>query len=530
MLRAGIALALLAVLFSACSDAQTPPAVALRWSNESISDIYTLDPAEGPDYNTRMALQLVYGGLVRFGPNFQIVPDAANHWDLSIDGRIYEFYLQPHLRFGDGSPVTSSDVVYSLNRALAPQFSKRSGAGYMLGNIQGARDVMEGRAKQAFGIQTEGAHAVMIRLERPDGSFLAKLANPPGYIVPRERIQRDPAHWQNHAVGTGPFKVARWIRGSELQLVPNPYYYAGKVRVAGVEMPFIPEPITAYKRYRSGLLDVMGTVHFPGSALYGAQQSDDFNQSANLETVYLALNERSAPFNRERVRLAFAHAVNRDVIVRDAYGNFARSTEGMMPPGLPGYNSRLRGPVYNPRKARRLLAQAGYPGGRGLPAIDYPVDQDAQSLLVAHALASQWKRTLGVRVHLMPQVHSAYLSLLSHNRFSIAVIDWTADFPDPQNFLSQQLDSGSPNNNGGWSDRTFDALTRHADAMPPGDPDRYALYQRAEEIAIASAATIPLVNPYAGILVRSNVRGLSVSGGHLLARDWTKVRIVSGDA
>jgi ABC-type oligopeptide transport system substrate-binding subunit len=528
--RGIIALSVLLALLSACGGSQAKPGIALRWSNEGVSDIYTLDPAQGPDYNTLMAMQFIYGGLVRFGPNFEILPDAAAHWDLSADGRVYEFYLQPNLRFGDGTRVTSADVVYSLNRALAPRFYRTSSAAYMLGNIVGAQDVLTGRRRTALGLQPEGPHAVMIRLAQADGSFLAKLANPAGFIVPRRLIAANPSTWQEHAVGTGPFRVARWIHNSELQLVPNRYYYAGRIAVSSVEMPFIPEPLTAYKRYRSGLLDVMGSVHFPAEALYDVETDRSFYQSSDLETVYLSLNERRAPFNRELVRLAFAHAVNRDPLVSDVYGGFARSTQAMMPPGLPGYNVRVHGPDYNPSLARRLLAKAGFPGGRGLPEVDVPVDQDAQSLHLVHALANQWRRALGVHVRVLPQTHSGYISLLSANRFAIAVIDWSADFPDPQNFLSQQLETGSPNNNSGWSDPTFDALVGRADAMAATDPDRYALYQRAEEIALSSGAAIPLVNPAAGILIRGSVHGLTVSGGRVLARDWTKVRVSAGDA
>jgi ABC-type oligopeptide transport system substrate-binding subunit len=172
-----------------------------------------------------------------------------------------------------------------------------------------------------------------------------------------------------------------------------------------------------------------------------------------------------------------------------------------------------------------LLAAAGFPGGKGLPAIVYPVDQDAQSVVLASALARQWRRVLGVHVRLMQYTHSAYISLLQRLDYQIAVIDWTDDFPDPENFLSQQLQTGSPNNNGGWSSPAFDRLTEQADTMLPGARNRFKLYQRAETIAMNAGATIPLVNPTAGILLRSSVHGLQISGGYVLARDWARVTV-----
>lgn len=519
----------LALLLSACgtpsSASHTPPAV-LNWSNEGISDIYTLDPAAGPDFNARQAVQLIFGGLVRFGPRFKILPDVAQRWSISSDGREYTFYLRPNVRFGDGHAVTASDVAFSLNRTLSPRFAQQSGA--MLADILGATDVMTGRAKSASGITALNARSLRIALVEPDGSFLAKLANPSGAIVPPEQIAKDPRNWDDHAAGTGPFMVSRWVHNNALLLVPNPYYYGGHLQVSGVDMPFIPEPLAAYKRYRAGGVDIMGVVHFPSEALYDVRGHADFHQSPRLETVYLTLNERVAPFGNRLVRLAFARATNKVALVKNAYGGFAHPTDGLMPPGLPGYNPHLKGAHYDPALARRLLAQAGYPQGRGLPVISYPIDQDAQSYVLANALATQWRKVLGVRVELHQYTHSAYLKLLTANHYQLAVIDWTADYPDPENFVSQQLQTNSPNNNGGWSNAEFDRLTRQADSFPPTSPLRVALYRQTEQIAMQDGAVIPLVNPNAGILVRNSVHGIQISGGYLLTSNWADVRVGSG--
>jgi ABC-type oligopeptide transport system substrate-binding subunit len=239
--------------------------------------------------------------------------------------------------------------------------------------------------------------------------------------------------------------------------------------------------------------------------------------------VYLTLNERQAPFNDPRVRLAFAHALDKHALARDAFNSFARPTDAMVPPGM-GFASRLHGAGYDPGLARRLLAEAGYPGGRGLPTITYPVDQDAQSVVVADTLANQWRRVLGVQIRTVQYSHSSYLALLTNLQYQLAVIDWTDDYPDPQNFLSQQLHSNVPNNNGGWSNASFDRLVDRADHLSADNPHRQALYQQAEDLAMSQAATIPLVNPDAGILVRSDVHGLQISGGYVLVKDWSKVR------
>jgi ABC-type transport system substrate-binding protein len=503
---------------AAASPVKSRP--VLRWANEGISDLFTLDPARGPDFNARQAMQPIYGGLVRFGVGFQIQPDIAARWVVSPDKRTYTFYLRPNVRFADGHQLTAGDVTYSLNRALQPKFAANS---VLLDDIAGATQVQAGRATHARGITALNDRTIRIRLRRPSGSFLAKLANPVGYIVPSWRVKADPGHWDQHAIGTGPFAVSRWIHNTALLLKPNPYYYQGSLRLGGIYMPFFPEPLAAYKSYRTGNVDIMGTVHFPTEVLYDVRGRSDFHQSPRLETVFLTLNERIAPFNNSRVRLAFAHAVDRAALAQDVYRGFAHATNVMMPPGLPGYNPHLKGAAYNPSLARRLLAGAGYPAGKGLPTIVYPVDQDAQSVVLATALARQWQRILGVHVQLHQYTHTEYLSLLQRRDYQVAVIDWTDDFPDPENFISQQLRSNSPNNNGDWSNRTFDRLTARADAMLPGNRARFHIYQRAEAIAMNGGATIPLINPTAGILMRRSIHGLTISGGYLLARDWTRV-------
>jgi ABC-type oligopeptide transport system substrate-binding subunit len=202
----------------------------------------------------------------------------------------------------------------------------------------------------------------------------------------------------------------------------------------------------------------------------------------------------------------------------------------MMPPGLPGYDRAFGGLVYDPALARRLLAEAGFPGGRGFPSITLPVDQEAQTMVLMGALADQWRHVLGVRVHLVQYTHDAYINLLSSLNYQVATIDWTQDYPDPQNFLSQQLSTGVPNNNGGWSNRTFDRLVNQADGMAGYSARRLGLYQRAERIALAQAAVIPLVNPKSGILLRRSVHGIQIDGGYVLVRNWAKVTLSGGNS
>jgi len=505
--------------------AATPVPRVLYWSDEGVSDLTSLDPAQEGDFNTRLAIQLIYGGLVRFGPHFKLLPDCAASWTISGGGTVFTFHLRPEVRFANGTLLTAPDVAFSLNRTLSPQFRDFHGHA-LLSDIAGAPAVTSGASKQASGIRVVDARTIQIRLTRPSGSFLQRLATPAGNIVPPWAVAADPANWANHAYGTGPFMVDRWVHGYALLLAPNPYYYAGKPELTGIDMQFIPEPLEAYKLYRAGAVDIMGSIQFPTAELFSVRGEQDFHPSTRLQTVYLTLNERRPPLSEPLVRRALMQSIDRQALARTVYSGFAKPASGMVPPTILGYSPRAE-PPYRLATARRLLARAGFPGGRGLPPIDYMSDQDSESITLANFLVSQWRTNLGINVRLVQRSHAAYDAQLSALNFDIAAIVWTDDHPDPSDFLSLTLQTGSPNNNGGWNSPRFDALTARADAIDSvsGNRERGRLYRAADALAMRQAATIPLVYPHSGILLRPSVRGLSVAGGQVMARDWSRVTV-----
>jgi oligopeptide transport system substrate-binding protein len=495
----------------------------LRWADEGVADLVTLDPASAGDENARLALRFVFEGLVRQAPNLTVTAAAAYRWTVSTDGRTYTFWLRPDLRFGDGTPVTSADVVYSLDRALSPAFSSTANL-YVLGTIEGAAARSAGRSKTLSGVRALSPDVVRITLTAPAGSFLARLGLPEVAIVPKQRILRLGSRWTEHAVGTGPFIVQSWQHGHALLLQPNPYYYGPRPRLS-LSVVFVPEPTAAFKLFQNGALDVMGSIAFPADQVFRIEGDPQFHRTPVLATTYLQLNERHKPLDDPRVRAALAHALNKPPLVSAVFGGLAQATDGILPPGLPGYDPHLLGARYNPALARALLAQAGYPGGRGFPALVFSADEGTQNLRLASAVVQQWHDVLGITVGIKQAEHNAYNQRLTKLAFQIAPVAWTADWPDPQNFLTQLLHSGSHNNNGGWSNAEFDRLVDRADQLVGDTSQRLSLYRRAEAIALQAAAVIPIANPQAGILIRSTVVGLQVAGGGVAVPDWSRVRV-----
>jgi oligopeptide transport system substrate-binding protein len=496
----------------------------LRISDEGVNDLSSIDPPspQANDTQSNLVEGLVFGGLVRLDQNLRVQPSGAAAWTISNDGKTYTFTLRPGLKFADGTPLTAQDVVWSFNRAFSPTFAAGATENY-LGDIVGGTDVTHRKATTVRGIKAIGTRTVQITLAQPAAFILDQLAYSVGDIVPRRLVEKYGSHWTDHAYGTGPFMVKQWKHGQEIDLVPNPYYWRGKPRLKELIVKFIPNADTAYRLYHSGALDVMGAVHFPSNRLLEAQRLSGFHEVPQLFTEYLTPNEHKAPFNNVLVRRAFSYAIDRGVIARLLY-NSVLPARGILPPGMPGYDPKLAGQTFNPMLARHLLAKAGYPDGKGLPRITLNVDGgDPQGQIKAVALQEFWQQALHVNVALNLLEHGAYNDALTARAYQLAFIAWSADYPDPQNFLSLQLQTGTANNNGGYSNPTLDRLTREADAIANDDARRYRLYHEAEKIALRDAAWIVLDWAKAEILIRPSIHGLVLNGLGLMAPNWADV-------
>lgn len=497
----------------------------LRISDEGVSDLPSIDPPspQAGDAQSNLVEGLIFGGLVRLDENLKVQPDAASSWTVSDGGKVYTFTLRPGLKWGDGTPVTASDVVWSLTRAFNPAYASGSASSY-LSHILGGMDVVNGKAKTVRGLTAIGTNKVRITLDQPAAVFLDQIAYSVADLVPRHEVAAGGKKWTEHAAATGPFIVKQWKHNQEIDLAPNPYYWRGKPKLAGVIVEFVQNTETAYNLYRTGAVDVMGAINFPGNHLQDVQSMPDLHTKPQLFTEYLPVNEHRAPLNNPLVRQALSYAINRVTITGLLNHRFLPAS-GMLPPGMPGFDTHLDGQVFDPNKARKLLAQAGYPNGKGMPRITLSVDGgDNDGQTKAIALKEFWHRVLGIDVGLNQLEHGAYNDALTARKFDLAFIQWGADYPDPQDFLSLQFQTGVPNNNGFYSSARFDSLTTSADIMPHDSPERYRKYQEAEQALLNDAGIIVLDWGKANVLIRPSVRGLLLTGlGGLGAPNWATV-------
>ena len=515
------------------SGQSTGPADTLRWSIEGVSDLPSLDPAKPQDSQSITVINLVFGGLIRLDDKLEVQPDGASAWKVSGDGMTYTFTIRDGLKFADGTAVTAGDFVYTINRALSPKTASYGVPG-RLGHIMGAQDVLSGKATTASGVKALDEKTLEIKLDTPLAYFLSQLSYPDTFVVPK-KLAESGAKWTDQAYGTGPFKVKEWKHGQSILLVANENYWQGKPGVAQVLLPFNKDSETAYQLYQTGELDIMGSQQnaLPAAHIAEVQNLADFKTAASLATRYIGFNAQKPPFDNVDVRRAFAQAVDKQTLANQVLAGSVIPAERILPTGLLGTQLPIKPLAFDTAAAKASLAKAGYPDGKGLPEITLAYGQEGDNETVVQALQSFWQQNLGVRVNLQAfelatfseSLNTTYYTPTEGLQFYLSI--WGADYPDPQNFLSQQLRTGMPNNNGHFSDPQFDRLVDEADRLSDRAQveRRLQLYNQAEQIAIDKVGWVPLFFPKLNILVRPRLEGFLVTPNGLIVLDWSKVRL-----
>ena len=509
------------------------PADTLRWPVEGLSELTSLDPAKPGDAPNNTVLDKIYAGLVRLDDKLEVQPDGASEWKVSDDGTVYTFTIRDTLKFGDGTPVTAKDFVYSINRAVSPEIGAYAAAAHF-GHIVGVQDVIDGKAKTVSGVRAVDGRTLEVKLDAPIAYFLALLTYPDTFVVSQKLVESG-AKWPERAYGTGPYKVKEWKHGQSILLVANEFYWQGKPGVPNLFMPFSKDSETAYQLYQTGELDLLGSTQNPVPAAHIAdvQNLPDFKSAAQLTTRYVGFNNKLAPFDNEDVRRAFAMAVDKQTLANQLLAGTVVPAERILPTGLLGTQLPIRPLAFDPAAAKAALAKAGHPDGQGLPEITLAYGQEGDNEVVVQALQSFWEQNLGVKVKLQSfelatfskNLDTTYYTPTQGLQFYYSV--WGADYPDPQNFLSLLLHSDVPNNNGHFSDPQFDQLVDEADRL--GDRTqiqrRLQLYNQAEQIAVDKVAWLPLFFPKLNILIRPRVEGIVVTPQGLIIPDWSKVKV-----
>lgn len=526
--------AVLIMLLAACGgSATTPPPSGtptlatkqvLNFPNVGTADIGVLDPALGPDGNSAVAVGMIYSGLVRSDKNLNVIPDQAT-WQVSDSNKVYTFTLKPGITFSDGTPVTAQSYVYTWTRALLPAVTSPIASFYEAA-IVGADAVGAGKATTLSGVKALDDHTLQVTLKQPTPYFLEVLTTTLFFPLNQKIIQQyGQKNWPQNApglgVGTGPFMVKEWDHNVKMVFVPNPHYYGNKTKLSEVDMFFVKDPTTAFKAYRANQYDFVWNL-IPEDQ-QTAKGLPGFVRTPLLQSDLLFFDNTKPPFNSPAVRQAFAYAIDKQTLVHAVFKDAVTPAKTIIPPGMPGYQPDFPGLPFDPAKAKSLL-QSVYPDVSKVPPITFSYPSSQVTPDEAAVLQQMWQAALGVQVKLRSVELNAYNDETAKYEVQFGFTQWGADFPDPYDWLALNLTTNASNNNGRWSNPTFDQLIARAETLSGND--RISVYNQAEQIAITDVGWLPLDHQALAAIIPANVHGVSLNGNGLFFGDWSDVYLL----
>lgn len=460
----------------------------------------TIDPALIMGQPEGRIVSALFEGLTRFNRAGRSEPGVAESWTISPDGRTYTFHLRPDAKWSDGVPVTARDFVETWRRTLTP--ATGAAYNYQLFYLKNAQDFAEGRLKDfsQVGVRALDDRTLEVQLENPTPFFLDLCATPSLEPVPMRVIERYGDDWikPGRIVTNGAYTLEHWRINDHIRLRKSPLYWdRAHVALETIDALPIAKANVAYNFYASGEADlVLDKGLAPPALLDTLKLRPDFHAAPFLGSYFLRFNCARGPFADSRVRRAFALVVDRELLTKKITRAGELPARMLVPPGIPGYTSPpgLSGDV---AEARRLLAEAGYPGGRGFPLVRYLYNESELNEAIAVELQSRWRDTLGVTVNLARQEWKVYLNSLNSLDYDIGRSTWVGDYPDPNTFLDMFI-ANSGNNRTGWSNADYDALITAA-ARETDPARRFTILAQAEEFLVAKQAVVCPLYFYVGI-------------------------------
>lgn len=473
------------------------------------SDPPSLDPAHVTDTTSHSVVSELFDGLVELDREMRVRPAIAERWEVSSDGRTYRFFLRRGVRFQNGREVSAEDFRYSFLRVLDPK--TKSERTWVLDRLEGAADLVAGRAADVRGIRVRDRYTLELRLAEPFAPFLALLAYPAAMVVPREEVERAGPDFSARAVGTGSFRLAEWRRDDRLILEANPGHFRGRPHLDRIVFRIIPDELTRLQEFRAGTLhhtDVPAGLYRTIAADPALKERLHSRSILGIQAV--RLNVEVPPFaGNVTLRRALNHAVDKAAFAGVIMEGRVQPATGILPPGMPGYSGSIAGYPFDRPQARRLLAEAGFPDGKGLPPLALHYNTSPTNRRLAEFVQAQLAE-VGVKVELAALDWPAYLKLVDAGQTQMHRMGWIADYPDPENFLTVLFHSrniGARGNTSRYRNSRVDALLDRADRAT-AQVERVRLYREAERMIVDDAPWIFLNYYSTDLLVHPAVRNL----------------------
>jgi oligopeptide transport system substrate-binding protein len=561
-MKKALSLVLVAVflvsLFGGLSVMPSAKAVAQEVTYNLSAEPATIDPGIGSGKPELCTEEQVFDGLTRLVQNMP-QPAIAKSWTISKDRKTYIFTLRDAY-WTNGTPVTAYDFEYAWKRALSPELASAyayqlyyvyggdafnesikvgskyyaqavDAKGNLLTKTVGGKVVpVPNMTKQIdpsknVGVRALDAKTLKVYLQSPTAYFLNLTAFPILYPVCKAVVSTNDK-WANdptNYVTDGPFTLTQWSHNDKMVFVKNPTYWdKAAVKLTKITYLMVADESTALSMYESGQLDAAAYV--PLSELPKLVASGDAKILPHLGTEYYQVNVTKKPFNDVRVRKALNLAINRKGITTSLTKGGDVPALAFVPYGIPdavpGSDFRTVGGSYfkdnDIATAKALLAQAGYPNGKGFPAFTLLHRADITENSIAEAIQQMWKQNLGITCTIRSEEWGVYLNDLQDLNYDVVSMEWGADYIDPNTFMDMFV-TGGGNNNTGWSNKSYDALI--AKAKVTVDPKaRMATLHAAEKILMTDMPIQPLYYTGNPVLLSKHIKNFYESSMGLI--DW----------
>ncbi len=461
-------------------------------------------------------IQALFEGLVVKNPHtLEVEPGVAESWDVSEDGRTYTFHLRENARWSNGDPITAEDFRWSWQRAMTPELA--SLYNYMFFPIVNAEAFANGEISDfsQVGVQVLDDFTLQVELNAPTPYILQLFDHYSTFPVHRATLEAfgDPSNrltrWarEGNIVSNGPFNLTQWVINSHIRVEKSDTYWdAENIRLNGIVFYPTENLITEERMFRDGQLHRTNDV--PVDKVPGYQRNEPhlLQLEPYLGTYYYMINTTRAPFDNVLVRRALSMAIDRDLLVETVMEGIVEPSYAIVPPDTLGYQPpRLFDS--DPEQARALLAEAGYPGGQGLPSFDILYNTQEQHRKIAEALQQMWNRELGVDARLVNQEWQVYLDTQMNMDYDVSRRGWIGDYVDPNSFLDMFITNGG-NNKTGFSSARYDEIVLREAPAAQDRGERYRLFQEAETILINEMPIIPLYTYQSKHLIHPSVKGM----------------------
>ncbi len=467
-------------------------------------DPETLDPALGTGVEDLRVIESLFQGLARVDPiTGHPIPGLAESWEMSPDGCVYTFHLRDNLQWSPGQPITAGDVIYSWLRVLNPlTASEYAGQLYYVKNAE-AYNTGKIQDPSLVGAHALDARTVRVELNHPTAFFLNLCAFQTLAVVPRQIIEKYGEDWMRARPlpTSGPYLLQEWRLNDKIRLVKNPYYWdAAHTRSAVVDCLPISEPDTALNLYQTGGADIIwDRENIPNELLDVLSRRPDFHTFPYIGTYFLRCNTTRPPFNDPRVRKALALTIDKRRLVEKILRGGEPVADHLVPDGTAHYQP-AKGLGYDPAEARRLLAEAGFPGGKGFPHCSYLFDSagggEKIHEKIAVELQQMWRKQLGIEFDLKQMEKRVYQTAQKTRDYDVCRCTWIGDYDDPNTFLDL-FRSDNGNNRTGWKNARYDELIDEANKQVDLTR-RAALLREAETILVHDEAPIIPIYFYVG--------------------------------